>query len=543
MIRTQSRRGRRRAVVVIAACVAALAVVVVQGTSGRAEALAEFAEVPGSPLPLGPHLNAVAYSPDGRLLAAASDNVVSVISVDPTGTLTPKFEWRTPASALGARGVKFNASGSMLAVGETMGLSLLSISTDGTPWHISNVSYGGNGSNGGVAFTATGAYLAVGEVNLTDETNGPDAVFVYGVGPDGNLSPRPVGRVDVSGAIASISSNPAGSLLAVVGSAEDDTLSMVSIDDSGIPHVVSTAYTGAEPWSAAWMSGGAYLAVSNRYSESLSVFAVSSSGGLRSVTPEEFPLGYAPMAVASNPSGRLLAVGSTDGVIRMYALNAWGQPSPVIGEPFRGIGQIGSIAFGADGGLLALVENQSNLHEFAVAAPSATITTPQAETTFTVGRAVTTKFNCADSRYAPGIKSCVDSNGSTGSSGHLDTKLAGKHVYTVTATSRDGQAATASLEYIVVRIATRLVAAPLTAHIGTATAVLTGGGKFLAGRLVQFRVGEVIACTAVTNLLGTARCTFPLDARKAALAAKAYSAGFAGDATYLPSTVTAQVLP
>ncbi len=83
--------------------------------------------------------------------------------------------------------------------------------------------------------------------------------------------------------------------------------------------------------------------------------------------------------------------------------------------------------------------------------PSAAIASPGSGHTYAVGQRVATSFSCVDDATGPGIASCRDGNGDAAPAGHLDTKTPGRHVYVVTATSKDGLRSTATVSYGVTR--------------------------------------------------------------------------------------------
>lgn len=95
------------------------------------------------------------------------------------------------------------------------------------------------------------------------------------------------------------------------------------------------------------------------------------------------------------------------------------------------------------------VKTTSSIMYIVVGPPTVQIALPTEGQTFQIDQSVTTHFGCTDDVAGPGIASCVDVKGST-SPGSLDTSTLGSHTYSVTATSKDGQSGTVSVDYTVV---------------------------------------------------------------------------------------------
>ncbi|MGN6872388.1 MAG: hypothetical protein ACTHMY_28700, partial [Solirubrobacteraceae bacterium] len=119
-----------------------------------------------------------------------------------------------------------------------------------------------------------------------------------------------------------------------------------------------------------------------------------------------------------------------------------------------------------------------SIHYTVLGPPTAAVTAPAGNQTYDLNQSIPTTFSCTDDANGPGIKTCKDSNGASGGTGALDTGTTGPHTYAVTATSKDGQTGTSSINYTVAAAVPSAAAPTVTGGAPTSTA---GTGAALSG--------------------------------------------------------------
>ncbi len=213
----------------------------------------------------------------------------------------------------------------------------------------------------------------------------------------------------------------------------------VSEIDASSGAVIGTIPVGSDPDSVS--SDGTHVWVTNAHDDTVSEIDASSGAVIRTI-----PVGSDPDGVSSDGTYVWVTNFYEDTVSKIEASSG-----AVIGKIPVGSYPQGVSSDGTHVWVTNFYENTvSEIPMSYLSPPKAVIEAPASGATYVQGTAVATKFACTEGEDAPGLESCTDSNGGSGSSGVLETSALGPHTYTVTAQSLDEETGTASITYTVV---------------------------------------------------------------------------------------------
>jgi 6-phosphogluconolactonase (cycloisomerase 2 family) len=292
----------------------------------------------GAPTSLGGGASSIAVSPTGRVAVTTQEqDGVELFTLDSAGRLS-RTATLGPAEVSTPHGTALSPDGKLLAIASDAGLSTYAVSAGGVPAKADSASPAGIPLQ--VAFSPDGSLIAT--ANYVG-----DSISLFSVAPNGTLTPR--GSAPTGKGPRSLSFSPDGSLLVTANEGDEGGGDISVLGVSGTALIAKSLIpTGGHPDGVAFRPTGNQFAVVDYGSKDLTTYAIGANGQATYLDSEHV---VSPVGVAWSPSGDMVAaIGYEDGPGELWSfavseagtMTPFGDPTGIELEPI-------GVAFDATG--------------------------------------------------------------------------------------------------------------------------------------------------------------------------------------------------
>src|SRR5579863_3332636 len=162
-------------------------------------------------------------------------------------------------------------------------------------------------------------------------------IVVYREDPNSGILTVLVGSPITAGpSVQSIVIHPSKKFLYAANTGENDVSLFTISSGGGLTEVTPRTLVGSAPTLLAMDTAGSFLYVANSGSNTISVFSISTSNGNLTPVAAPFPTGSNALNMKLSPSGNVLyvTVAGSPGFVEAFNNPSSGNPSPVNGSPF-----------------------------------------------------------------------------------------------------------------------------------------------------------------------------------------------------------------
>jgi len=216
--------------------------------------------------------------------------------------------------------------------------------------------------------TTSSRYLFAAVPNAND-------IVIYREDPNSGVLTQLAGSPVAAGqSVHALALHPSGKFLYAANSF-DNNISLYTVSSTGGLTEVTRTPVGTSPTLMVMDSGGSFLYVANSGSFDISVFSIDSSSGLLTAVPQAndaaaAPIGLSAMNIALAPSGSMLYVTGqpgTLGFVEAFPISAGVLSQPVAGSPFVTGNRPFGLAIDSSGTFLYTANTQDGtLSEFTI---------------------------------------------------------------------------------------------------------------------------------------------------------------------------------